>query len=102
MAGGIVSFGIAAQVTLEFAKFGLEQQLQKAGFKKGEYLEYFKYQEDTNFSELILESAQAASQGARARIASKVMTRRKHAGLPRARVHGYSRRDGKTVAPPKF
>jgi len=102
ISGGVVSFGIAAQVTLQFAQVSLDLEMAKKGFKKGEYLEWFKYKEDTNFAELVLESAQAASQGARARIASKVLTRRKHAGLPRARVHGYSRRDGKTIRPPAF
>lgn len=104
IAGGIVAFGYAAEVFLDFAKVQIDAEMKRVGIQQGRYDHWAKFKEDQGHALELGQAAQYALAPLPQRLKSSVLkrTKTKVRGLPRRRVHGYSRRHGNTVEPPAF
>lgn len=104
IAGGIVAFGYAAEVQLQFIKVGIDAEMKRKGITEGRYDQWAKFKEDEGMALNLGQAAQYALAPLPQRLRSSVLTRTrvKTRGLPRRRVNGYSRRRGHTVNPPAF
>jgi len=104
IAGGVVAFGYAAEVFLDFAKVGIDAEMKRVGIKEGRYDHWAKFKEDQEHALELGQAAQYALAPLPQRLRTSVMSRTnvKTRGLPRRRVHGYSRRHGHTVKSPAF